>query len=179
MERYYTFDLISYRDEIELIQLLSNKKLINHWAMIMHDLDVKESGELKVPHHHIIVTFKQNKSLQWVRRYFEEGTDQTTLAQECIDKEASYLYLTHENAPDKVQYNKEDIIHDDITYWKDVEEQNEDKNKEFVDDLIEERLSEREMGYKYGRDYIKNYQKYKEWASVVRFAEYGTPTKKK
>lgn len=75
----------------------------------LHDSDiVKDTGELKKPHNHVIMHFNTLKSrlqvLEFVSTFGGVG------AEPIVSMEGSVQYLCHLNNPDKVQYNVSDIV---------------------------------------------------------------------
>lgn len=74
----------------------------------LHDLDTNTDGTLKKPHHHILFLFESLKSQQ---QFQEISSKINGVGAEMVNSPKSYaLYLAHENAPTKAQYNPSDII---------------------------------------------------------------------
>lgn len=154
--RYYTHVIVSYASEEEVVNgLLSKAK---HWAYIVHDKDVTDK------HIHAIVTFEQQKSFNWVRKQVISESGQNTFAELVKgDVDDVITYFTHKKEQNKHQYNKEDIVYSDESYWLKRSKQDgkeEDKNEMFVDDLLSDEFNVEKMSRKYGRDFIKNYRTY-------------------
>ena len=173
MERFYSFKCISYANEEHIRNVLSRGD-ISHWARILHDKDIKDNGEWKEKHNHIIVVFKANKSIQRVRDIFQDGTDQNTLVKVVEDIKHDFDYLTHKNDQDKYQYSIEDVKTDNGDYWKKVtnEEQiQRTSNEEFIEDLMSDEMSYKGMAIKYGRDFIKNRKAYMQYRVLLRAEE--------
>lgn len=159
MSRYYSFRLISYLNK-ESIEKICKEKC-NHYAYIYHDKDTTEEGNPKEPHFHIVCTTKQPKSINSIRREFDDTSGQNTLAKVADDMQLAYNYLTHKDNPEKYQYKTEEITHDDIKYWIKVsKDENTERpsNEEFIKDLF--KFNPLQMSKKYGRDYIKNFERY-------------------
>lgn len=74
----------------------------------LHDRDLDAQNNLKKPHWHILFLFESLKT----REQFKEITEKIGgVGAELVMCPKSYaLYLTHENAPNKVQYSAQDII---------------------------------------------------------------------
>lgn len=75
----------------------------------IHDRDIKvDTGELKKPHRHIIISFQAPTTYKNALSYAQQ------LGAQYIERvgvlKAAYEYETHKNNPDKAQYNEEDII---------------------------------------------------------------------
>lgn len=167
-KRLYQHAIVTYATEEEIKPLL---KAAKHYAYIKHDRDYKksESGEKvkRDTHYHIVCTWTQARSFEAVRKLVTSS--QNTLVEPVKDKTCKGLmeYYTHdyETDPNKAIYDISEIIMDDTEYWQKKIEGREEKdpNEEFVDDLLDEKYNPIEMARKYGRDYIKNYNKYAEF----------------
>ena len=74
----------------------------------LHDLDVNADSTPKKPHRHILFMFESLKS----QKQFQEISSKINAvgAEKVISPKSYALYLAHENAPDKAQYNPEEII---------------------------------------------------------------------
>lgn len=155
--RRYSFKCVSYASFEELTPLLNEAY---HYALIYHDRDIEPD-----PHYHILVTFKQNKSFDSVRKLVQ--SEKTTLAQELEDWVGDFQYLTHKNAPDKYQYLDEEVISDDIDFWLRKSKEASKGEDDFVYDLLDSGMSYREMAIKYGRDYMRNFRYYNEFKEAV------------
>lgn len=155
--RKYSFKCVSYASFEELTPLLEQAY---HWAIILHDRDNDVDN-----HYHILVTFKQNKSFDSVRKLVQSS--QNTLVQELDDWVGDFQYLTHKNAPDKYQYLDEEVISDDIEFWLRKAKEYEKGEDDFIFDLLDSNLTYREMAIKYGRDYMRNFRYYREFKEAV------------
>lgn len=169
--RFYSFRVVSYAslDELDLL-FKSAFKL----AYILHDKDIYSSsddcppekiGTLKSPHYHILCTFKQNKTFKAIRDMVV--SEHNTFVQPMQDKYSDFEYLNHSNAPDKYQYPFTDIICNDLSFFSGATTKN-ISNDEFLNDICNPAKTHRELAVKYGRDYIKNYKAYHEFAQLVR-----------
>ena len=158
MKRYYSFSIVSYASADEISSLISGCR---HYVYILHDKDVNEDGSPRSPHFHILCTFAQNKSFNAVASLVV--SKQNTFVQQLVDVGGAFSYLTHQNNPEKFQYNSDDLVSDDIDYWIDRipdYEEKKNKNDEFVDDLLSDDFDVVAMARKYGRDFTKNISKY-------------------
>lgn len=74
----------------------------------LHDLDVNVDGTPKKPHRHILFLFESLKS----KKQFQEISSKLNAvgSEQVISPKSYALYLSHENAPTKAQYNPSDII---------------------------------------------------------------------
>lgn len=169
--RSRNYSLVTYhsRDVIQAI-LDSNTSKIRHYAYILHDKDVKEDGTPKEPHTHIILHLRNAMTLNAVCNLFPSS--QNTFGQIVYDKISCVAYLNHRNALEKYQYDDADIISNDIDYFNRLTDKSE-KNDDFMsilDDIIA-RVPMREMVRRYGRDFVINYQKYRDMAITIREEE--------
>ena len=158
--RKYSFKVVSYANWEELQNLLGNAY---HWACILHDRDETD------PHYHILVSFKQNKSFEVVRSMVV--SEQNTLVQELTDWAGDFEYLTHKNAPDKFQYMDDEVLSNDLDFWKRKAGECDKGEDDFVNDLLTGVLLYREMAVKYGRDYIRNFRSYEYFKDAVHMQE--------
>lgn len=155
-DRYYSFWIVTYHTDLSIIQNFCNYTF--KYAYILHDKDKDKS-----PHYHIICSFKQNKSFASVRALFPDG--QNTIVKSLTDRYGAFTYLTHENEPDKFHYSSDSRVCNDLSYFSKLNTSAPD-NEEFLNDLSPySMLSMRDLAIKYGRDLIKNYKIYKDFAS--------------
>ena len=88
----------------EVLENLHVPCLISPW----HSKDLDENGKIKKIHRHILFLFESLKSQQQCRDIVNRIGG---VGCETVMAPKSYaLYLTHENAPDKAQYNPKDVI---------------------------------------------------------------------
>ena len=82
-----------------------------NFAAILHDKDVYEdgekAGELKKPHWHIVLRFK---NAVWNTAVAKELGITPNYLEACKDQDSSLLYLVHYGKEDKAQYNYEDVF---------------------------------------------------------------------
>ncbi len=105
-------------DEME--EIIEKHRTIKEWAYIIHDKDVytkkdeeknpeHKEGTLKKPHIHLYLNFGKNgASYDDVARWFK---DKPQYVGRVHGRKADVLlYLTHRNAPQKYQYNDDEVI---------------------------------------------------------------------
>lgn len=82
-----------------------------NFAAILHDKDVYEdgdhAGELKKPHWHIVVRFK---NAVWNTAIAKELGITPNYLEACKDVDASLLYFVHFGNEEKAQYNYEEVF---------------------------------------------------------------------
>jgi len=89
-------------DEIEVI--IQKHRTIKEWAYIIHDKDVNPDGTIKEPHIHLYLNFGQSSaSFADVAKWFNDEPQYVSKVKG--RKGDVLLYLTHKNAPQKFQYD--------------------------------------------------------------------------
>lgn len=74
----------------------------------LHDRDVNPTGEPKKPHYHVILCYSGPTAYNVVKA-LTNGKLGQTIPQPLEQVRGYYRYLTHEDNPEKAQYNKADI----------------------------------------------------------------------
>lgn len=154
--RFYSFKIVTY-NTLEVVEAFCSS--CKHYAYALHD---KEDTD---PHFHVLATFSSNKSFEAVKKLM--GGNQNTFVQPMTDKFNDFLYLTHENAPEKYQYSKDIVITNSREFFI-ASESKTITNEEFVFDICFSTKSLIELAVKYGRDYIKNFRKYSDFAKSTQ-----------
>lgn len=104
--RSRTHMLLLYpEDESHMNALDLIKKSYDH-AVILHNKDYTEDGELKKPHYHVVLRFAQGK---WNTALAKELSIEPNYMQEVKRFDNALQYLIHYNDTDKAQYNIEDV----------------------------------------------------------------------
>lgn len=185
-KRFRHFDVVLYCSLEELkSKLLEYSSRIVRYAFILHDHDLysddilsddgetvlHKKGELKKPHFHLIVSFYNNCTLMACKRVFTTLNDNPRVIS-IGDMQLAYEYLIHKNDPDKYQYNKCDIVSDDINFYEKLcingcKEETDNKAEKIVMDLIAG-VSTRIMVARYGRDFIIHRSQYAECADIIK-----------
>lgn len=78
-----------------------------NFAAILHDRDVKEDGELKKAHWHIVMRFK---NAVWNTAVAKELGIETNYLEQCRDVDGALCYLVHYGSDDKFQYEYEQVF---------------------------------------------------------------------
>ena len=172
-ERNRNFAMVTYhsRETVEnVLKLYLQLGRVRHYAFIVHDKDKKPDGELKETHIHILLQLNNAMTLSALRNLFPNGN--TTLGQPLRDKMDCFNYLTHKNTPEKYQYNENDIISDDLQYWKEAQKtgSENDRTCELIRDILNN-VDYWTMLDRYGRDYVINFDKYHSFASRVSYQQ--------
>lgn len=168
-------------------QLVLRFKNVAHYAYITHDKDIKTDGSPDVLHHHIVISFYNQRYYGGVCRVLDEfanelgrdfnynvlpiSTDGNNSLAKC------FVYLTHGDDPDKYQYDLSDVRTDNIGHWNKILASSSDLatsiegNKRFLLDLIEQ--DKITLMLLYGRDYIRNFNSYNSFVDVLVKSHYG------
>lgn len=171
-ERFRNFACISYLTEEQLKMFLEHyKNDINHYAYARHDKDENE------PHFHVILLWYNNMTISALRKRFSKFSNQNTLAQPLLNKSGAFEYLTHTDEKSKeegkFQYDKSIIKTDNEDFWNYAiyeEDTEEDISIQIVCDMLAGTpLSV--MHKRYGRDFVINYSKYREFVYALQNEE--------
>ena len=89
-------------DEIE--KIIERHRTIKEWAYIIHDKDVKKDGTPVKPHIHLYLHFGKSKAtFEDVAKWFKDEPQYVNSVKG--RKGDMLMYLTHQNAPEKYQYD--------------------------------------------------------------------------
>lgn len=131
------------------------KEIIEKWFIPvsispLHDRDIKtDTGELKKPHRHIIISFKSPTTYKNALSYAQE------LGFQYIERvgvlKSAYEYQIHKNNPEKAQYNEEDIINLNgfNAELREDPEEIEEKKREIIHIINEKNYTELKSIYDY------------------------------
>lgn len=188
--RVRTFSCITYLNEMALkIVLFAHSHQVRVYAYAYHDKDTYEDdiidqesgevlhqkGDLKEPHYHVLLVLNNGNTVSAVRRWFygyedRDGKEINTLVQISRDKYATFDYLTH-NTPEcirqgKYLYPEDIIVSNDINHFRGHYSADLDSAQLIMLDMCRG-VPYREMIFKYGRDFILNFEKYKTLATEL------------
>ena len=139
-----------------------NNSVVDEYAYILHDRDVKEDGTLKDPHYHFLFVLRRSRRLSDIQSCMKKTLQGNVFLQPCRSVSGSYGYLTHENEDSKVHYDESSIVSSaDNSYWK-ADPSSNDSGKScdiilfaYLDLLKSMPLLD--CAKKYGRDFIIHY----------------------
>lgn len=171
--RSRNWNIISYVP-VPLLEEYVKNDFIDRFAMICHDKDVNEDGEVKECHTHIVVTYRNARTFTSVLKDFERykrDTEQNTRILPVKDLNKELRYLIHIDDTDKYQYPITDVStnRDNLLNLFEEDEQNL-KVEQLLDDINND-VPLRTMVRRYGRDFILNYSKYTEFAQRMYYEE--------
>lgn len=172
------FSLSTYLP-LQAVKDLCTQNWISHYAYITHDSDTNEDGTPKQVHTHILLRTVERLSFNAIQRrinrfaydyYYGSGeTVQNTFIEFTQDVDDAFRYLTHSTEQarldGKFQYDSLDIVSDNIGYWRGEYSSTANKNNNALDIItdMENGLTERQLLVRYGREYLINRSKYKEF----------------
>lgn len=137
------------------IQKIIGKELSSAdiYALILHDKDIiEETGELKKPHYHLVIEYKNAHYFTAITKIFEGAH-----IEPCNNKVASYQYLIHQNNKEKYQYSQTDIQSNHIV-----------KIKEFLNLDQFEDFNPNRIIYYFRQGTISNIQYYMRFGQQVK-----------
>lgn len=168
------FFCVTYLTDEQVAEFCQRSDIM-HYAYIKHDKDDK------APHTHILLRFNNNRSLQSVTRIFKEygkgkdnGKDVNTMVEIAEDLTASFDYLTHKNQPEKHQYEDDEVISDDVGYFRGIfssAPKNEENTAFQILMDMESGTSLRELARRYGREIIINFGRYNDFLLIMKERE--------
>jgi hypothetical protein len=175
------FCLTTYYDVDNVKAILEELQLdgvVQHWALQLHDKDLKDDGTPKENHVHIILITYKKTTCNKVRAMFYGCTPDgqqavNTLAQICENLDGAFDYLTHNTpqarADGKYQYSMSDTETDFDPFWceKGLESREVDTLTQAVFDFASGCLSHTDLLKRYGRDFIINYRSVREVAFMI------------
>lgn len=167
------FSCITYIPTNELQVMLDyyvTTNIIRDYAYIYHDRDINSLGEPVTAHTHLLLYTYDAKTFSAIRKMFKHS--QNTLVEQ-IKSDNIYNYLTHTGFEDKFEYSDTDIVSNNLSAWQNGTYDNSDNSKvcALIQD-IHNGTSEFTLMQRYGRDYILNRQKYRNFAIVAFEKEY-------
>lgn len=135
---------LQYIDLDHVERVLSERSCIDQWAYIIHSKDIDHQGNLKEPHVHLALRFKDSYDTKYIGQWFN-------VKEQYISKVKGrwvdvLKYLTHSNTPDKYQYDPLDIISNfDVNdlIKKDTKIKNKDiRRQEIINQIVEGKIRE-------------------------------------
>lgn len=167
------------KDGLDLF-LQTNIKRIRSYAYILHDRDADENGELVQPHYHLVLRMYSQWSRKRIYKLFVpflwnfNNGQWDKIAnidlQISSDYKANFTYLTHDNDPDKYQYDKSLIVSNDPDDFGNHDDKCKDGAFEIVNDIIDGK-SQLFLLKKYGREYVYHKKQYELIAQCIIYEE--------
>lgn len=139
-----------------------NNSVVDEYAYILHDRDVKEDGTPKEPHYHFLFVLRRSRRLADIQSCMTKTFHGNVMLQPCHSVSGAYGYLTHENEDSKVHYDEPSIVSSsDSSFWKaDMSSSDGGKSSDTVLSAYLDLLNSMpvsDCAKKYGRDFIIHY----------------------
>ena len=108
MEKFRSrnFNLVLYDEDESHKNALDYIEKNCDYAMILHDMDTNEIGEIKKAHYHVVLRFPNAK---WSTSLANDLGIGENYIEECRSLKRSLLYLIHYYDEDKYQYDIDDV----------------------------------------------------------------------
>lgn len=157
--------LLSLQDAINICEATN---AITQYAVIIHDKDVDDLGNPKVPHLHLMCKLKPNYNCSYenIAKWFGVPT-------QFINKikagryEKGLPYLTHQNAPEKFQYSEDEVYANFDWRVAILKEETKASIDEALEAVAKGKISLREARTMVGDlNYTKNLRKFKDAHTV-------------
>lgn len=100
------FCLLLYPEDETHMKAIEYIKTHYKYALIKHDKDVEDTGEVKKEHFHVVVAFDNAK---WNTALAEELQITSNYIQKCANFENALEYLIHYNDQNKHQYSIDEV----------------------------------------------------------------------
>ncbi len=101
------FALLLYPEDKTHMEALEKIKRSFDYAVILHDKDVDEAGELKKSHWHVVITVGTNK--RWNTALAKELGIEVNYIEKIRNLDRALEYLIHLNDADKYQYSIDEV----------------------------------------------------------------------
>ncbi len=170
-KRTRNWSLVTYLTVEQLCQRLCSIENVRYYAFIVHDKDKNEDGTDKPKHIHLAVVLNSARTIaQLAPRFTDIASDAgNCFGQPTRSNRAIIEYFTHKNEPSKFQYNEEDIISNNLDYFKEYEA-DEDNTYMILQDMLNGK-SLLDIAKIYGRAFIYHYRDFKTFCDDVKQQE--------
>lgn len=173
-KNYRNFFVRTYLNKESVYSLVS---LCSKWAFIYHDKDDAE------PHFHVLMHFDNGRTVKSISKYLQclaerQAKDfsmsiQKSHCEVCDEPKTAYKYLTHTDASSiakgKTIYSDTEVYSEGVEFFKDGD------TKDFAVtdmlDAINNGMPFREMASKFGKSFVTQYGKYRDYAIAMAFEE--------
>lgn len=140
----YTQDLDHLPFKKEDLKTLLEKSSAEEWAYILHDKDIGKNGKTIRPHFHVVMKFKDAKTISRVAKLFNDKQEYIEVWRNTIGNAYSYLIHETSNAKDKHHYDPIEVVSsfDFETKIKQIRKKVAKLSKKDIDDLIDDYSNE-------------------------------------
>ena len=121
-ERQRAFNLVINKNAKcyeEIKQIIENLCNVTLYGLILHDKDTTEAGQIKEPHYHLFIKFKNARTFQSIKKQFEGAHVERVLNE---NQSIKYLFhkTTNAKAQGKYQYSPNELLTNDITKIQEI-----------------------------------------------------------
>lgn len=133
-QRFYNFLVELYPEQMDILNNIFNTY---ECIYILHDKDVKESGEEVEPHYHIVVKLQNAKTISALAKEFDIREERIEPVKKGLTR--ILKYLIHNGCEDKYQYDISEVKYNSISLYKKLEKSiiDDTDENEKVNDLID------------------------------------------
>lgn len=152
----YTQDEEHLPFEADKLKSKLEKSGADEWAYILHDQDKDDEGKLIRPHYHVMLHFKDAKTISRVAKIFDDEQQYIEIWHNTINNGYSYLIHETSNAKNKHHYEPGEVTasFDFLTRIKKIRKQVKKPNRqaieEFIDDYSNQLITKDELQQKIG-----------------------------
>ena len=121
-ERQRAFNLVINKNAKcfnEVKQIIENLCNVALYGLILHDKDIAEDGQIKEPHYHLYLKFKNARTFQSIIKQFEGAHIESV-----INENQSIKYLIHNTSNAKVQgkyqYSIDELLTNDFNKIQEI-----------------------------------------------------------
>lgn len=97
------FCLLLYPEDETHVKALEHIKRNYNYALICHNRDTDENGEIKKAHYHVVIRVDGQNAI-WNTSLAKDLEITPNYIQRCRNLDRALMYLTHYNEADKMQY---------------------------------------------------------------------------
>lgn len=152
----YTQDLYHLPFKPQDLKDKLEKSGADEWAYILHDKDTDENGKQVRPHYHVMLHFKDAKTILKVSKIFDDKEQFIEAWKSTINNGYSYLIHETNNAQNKHHYDFSEVIasFDFKAKIQEIRQKVKKLSKQAIDNFIEdysnEKLTKEELQQKIG-----------------------------
>ncbi|MBQ2711734.1 MAG: hypothetical protein IJF66_07315 [Clostridia bacterium] len=171
-DRTRNWSLVTYLTKDKLLLTIANLDNIRYFAFIEHDKDKLENNEPKPRHIHLALVLKSARTVQQITKKFTnlEENAGNCFGEPTKSNKAIIQYFLHINEKDKYQYNEEDIISNNLEYFKNDTTEDIDNCYLIIEDIMKGK-SLLDLVKVYGRELLYHYNQYKEIVKDIQTQE--------
>lgn len=123
-DRKFVFVLYPDAEDYNCEEVLRKVEAVAEYAYILHDKDTDDEGEVKKPHYHVCIRYKNSRTIKTTANAMGISPN---YIQRCKNWKASVKYLIHDtkDSRGKFQYDMKDIVTNNELLAEDIGEDGE------------------------------------------------------